>query len=108
MHLIEPISAIVQQIAVELARRHERLDGVAVGRVGYDQPRREERERTPQEGRHRLHAQHERVARQVARVRHAVFFPELPEEVLAPGHAGVVNAEVAFEEEVDCAACEVG
>ena len=51
-----------------------------------------------------LHAEHKRVAGQITRVGHGVFFPQLPEKVLPPGHACVVEREVAFEEEVDGAA----
>lgn len=51
-----------------------------------------------------LHDEDERVAGQVARVAERVLLPDLGEWVLVASQGGVVDAEVALEEEVDKAA----
>jgi hypothetical protein len=48
-----------------------------------------------------LHDEDERVAGQVARVAERVLLPDLGEWVLVASQGGVVDAEVALEEEVD-------
>lgn len=68
-----------------------------------------------------LHAEHEGVRGQVARVGEGVLLPELPKEILFWAHQGVVDGEVAcgcqlpssqivksfrtFEEEVNASSC---
>lgn len=52
-----------------------------------------------------LHAEDEGVGGHVAGVGEGVLFPELAEEIRHACHACVVEHEVAFEEEVDGAAC---
>lgn len=47
-----------------------------------------------------LDAQHERVRRQVPRIRQGVLFPELGEQVLRRGDGGVVEDKVAFKKAV--------
>ena len=49
MPLVEQIRQIIQQVAVELARRDKSLYGEAIGRVSCDEKRCEEGERAPGE-----------------------------------------------------------
>ena len=43
-----------------------------------------------------LHAQHERILRQVSRIRECVFLPQLAEDVLQLCQALVVDGKVSF------------
>jgi hypothetical protein len=54
----------------------------------------------------RLHAQHQRIGGQVARVGQSVLLPELGQEGLRAGEAVVVQHEVALEDDVDGARWE--
>ena len=52
-----------------------------------------------------FHTQNEGVGCEIARVGHGVFLPQLAKEVLPASHVRVVDGEIAFEEEMDRAAC---
>lgn len=43
-----------------------------------------------------LHTQYERIRSQVSRVRHGVFLPKLPKDILHSRHAGVIEGKVTY------------
>lgn len=116
--VVEHAGRVVEDVAVDLARGYDGLEGVAERVLGGDEPGDEEGERAPAYlragvrflalyvgymvegngtyGCHGLHAENERVRRQVPRVGQGVFFPQLPEQILRRPHARVVVREVPY------------
>ena len=116
--MVEHAGRVVEDVAVELAQGYDGLQWVAERVLGDDEPGDEEGERAPAHlragvsflplyggylvegngtyGCDGLHAENERVRRQVPRVGHGVFFPQLPEQILRRPHARVVVREIAY------------
>lgn len=97
--------AVVQDIAVQLARGDDDLQRVSERVLGDDEDGEQEGERAPGPGGDVLHDHVKGVGGEVSRVREGVFLPELREEVLRAGEGGPVQGVVALEDEVDGAAC---
>jgi hypothetical protein len=105
--VLEKTGRVVQDVAIDLAQRHDQLDSVSERMIGADHVDQQKRQRPPEERRDGFHPDQEGVGCEIPRVRERIFLPELSEQVLRWAHALVVPREVAFEEEMDTATCKV-
>lgn len=91
----------IQRIAVKLAHRHHHLHGIPIRIPGHNHRRDNQTPGSPTHRRHRLHAQHEAILRQVPAIGKRILLPHLPDQRLLCPQRRVVGGVVAFEEEVD-------
>lgn len=124
--MVEKRGRVVQDVAVELAKRDNELGRVAERVVDGDEVGSQEGARAPkylQQGSVRdtahddqplslastyssdgLHAEHKGVLGQVAGVAQRVLFPQLAKQVVHAAHVAEVVGKVALEERVDASA----
>lgn len=94
-------SAVVQDVAVDLAKTDQTLQREPQRVTGKDHGRDEQASRSPGDRGDALHAQHKGVLREVAAVRERVLFPHLSNPRLVCANVKNVHDVIAFEEDVD-------
>lgn len=99
--VVEEAGSIVQRIAVKLTHRDNHLQWIAQ-RVASDNHRsHNQASRSPAHCRHRFHAKHKGVLREVPRIRKRVLLPHLANQGLLATQVRVVVGVVALEEHVN-------
>lgn len=99
--VIESTSCIIQNVPIKLPSADQHLQRVSHRMSRHNHACHNQAARSPERRRHALHAQHERILRQVSAIAERVLFPELPKDCLFLAHVGEVHGIVAFEDQVN-------